>query len=59
VQLVDTRAERRAEDGDVEEGLEQGRADCLLLDLQEAVELAPPEGEKADLGGAQETTSCM
>jgi hypothetical protein len=50
VQLVDARAERGAEDRDVEERLEQRRADRLALDLEEAVDLAPDEAEKADLG---------
>ncbi len=46
VQRVDAAAERRAEDRDVEEGLEQRRADRLLLDLHEAVHLPAPEGQK-------------
>src|SRR6266550_2724724 len=37
VQLVDPRAERGSEHGDIEERLEQRRPDRLLLDLHEAV----------------------
>ena len=57
MQLVDPRAERGSEHGDVEERLEQRRADRLLLDLHEAVDLAPREREEADLGGAHEASS--
>src|ERR687891_174098 len=49
VQFVDPRAERGAEHRDVEEGLEQGRAHRLALDLQEAADLAPHQREEADL----------
>ena len=53
----DPRAEGGAEDGDVEEGFQQRRAERLFLDLHEAADLAPPEREEADLGGAHGITS--
>ena len=57
VERVDAGAERGSEDGDVEEGLEERRADRLALDLHEPAHLAPDQGREADLRGAQETIS--
>src|ERR1044072_7104621 len=60
VQLGDPGPEGGPEDRDVEEGFQQRRADRLLLDLHEAVDLAAPEGEEADQrGGAHDTASGM
>ena len=59
VQLVDARAERGAEDRDVEERLEQRRAERLALDLHEARDLAPDEREEADLRRRHGTSPAM
>ena len=57
VQRVDARAQRGSEHRDVEERLEQRRANRLPLDLHEAVHLPPPEAEEADLRSTHTNSS--